>query len=273
MTGPWGQGWPPAKIPPWVIQAANTFVFVRTVPAYQVRARPADGAPAGAHQALWVRGQAGAALLCYQLWVGGAHDLHMKLESHPALSVQTYPHASPSTLQIYSLPFLCFVEEQLELLPRWPRWLTGARLRLVWRSAFVGAITLWACLMPFFAIVCGLVGSISFFPISCFFPIGGRVACCWALGVSGRACLPARAIASAVWASAAASCRRPLPTAPLLLLLPCGARRPRRDVDPHEAAAAGHGARAARTERLRAAGQPRHHSWVHRAPHRLLGHL
>ena len=36
VTGPWGQGWPPAKVPPWVIQAANLFVFIRTVPAYQI---------------------------------------------------------------------------------------------------------------------------------------------------------------------------------------------------------------------------------------------
>ena len=36
LTGPWGEGWQPSRVPPWVVQMANVMVFVRTVPAYQV---------------------------------------------------------------------------------------------------------------------------------------------------------------------------------------------------------------------------------------------
>ncbi|PRW57358.1 amino acid permease 3-like [Chlorella sorokiniana] len=73
--------------------------------------------------------------------------------------------------QIYSIPFLCLVEEQLEGWHRWPTWLTGLTLRLLWRSAFVAVITFVACLMPFFQVITGLVGAISFAPITAIFPI------------------------------------------------------------------------------------------------------
>ncbi|PSC76661.1 amino acid permease 4-like [Micractinium conductrix] len=73
--------------------------------------------------------------------------------------------------QVFSLPFLCFVEAQLEGWQRWPRRLTGWRLRLVWRTIYVAVVAFVAVLMPFFGYLAGLIGSLSFWPLSAFFPI------------------------------------------------------------------------------------------------------
>ncbi|KAL6602846.1 hypothetical protein ACP70R_043207 [Stipagrostis hirtigluma subsp. patula] len=43
--------------------------------------------------------------------------------------------------------------------------------RLVWRTAFVGLITLSAVLLPFFNSILGILGSVAFWPLTVFFPV------------------------------------------------------------------------------------------------------
>ena len=58
---------------------------------------------------------------------------------------------------------------------RWPSSRQGHGgvnvFRLVWRTLFVGLITLGAVLLPFFNSILGILGSVAFWPLTVFFPV------------------------------------------------------------------------------------------------------
>uniref|UniRef100_A0A0D9WR67 Amino acid transporter transmembrane domain-containing protein n=1 Tax=Leersia perrieri TaxID=77586 RepID=A0A0D9WR67_9ORYZ len=73
--------------------------------------------------------------------------------------------------QVFVQPLFAAVEATVAR--RWPGiFLGGGRaFQVVWRTAFVGVITLLAMLMPFFNSILGILGSIAFWPLTVFFPV------------------------------------------------------------------------------------------------------
>jgi hypothetical protein len=51
-------------------------------------------------------------------------------------------------------------------------------LRLIWRTAFVVFATLAAMLLPFFNDILGVLGALSFWPLTVYFPIEMHIARC-----------------------------------------------------------------------------------------------
>lgn len=75
--------------------------------------------------------------------------------------------------QVFLQPLFAAVEA--DVAARWPcstQEHGGVNVfRLVWRTAFVALITLFAVLLPFFNSILGILGSIAFWPLTVFFPV------------------------------------------------------------------------------------------------------
>lgn len=98
--------------------------------------------------------------------------------SHPKwvvdwANIMVIIHMIPA-YQVYSQPFLAFVEYHYNNWSHAPPFFRGIVFRLVARTAFVCFITFVGICLPFFGDIVGLVGALGFWPATVFFPIE-----CW----------------------------------------------------------------------------------------------
>jgi len=79
--------------------------------------------------------------------------------------------------QVWSQPFYGFVDLNVQRSKSFPAALGGNKpwlFRLWFRTLYTVLTTFFACLLPFFGIILGLIGALGFWPATVFFPIE-----CW----------------------------------------------------------------------------------------------
>lgn len=91
-------------------------------------------------------------------------------------NVMVIIHLVPA-YQLYSQPFVSFLEELWDGWERVPRWGRGIAFRLFDRSVYIVVVTVLACCLPFFGDIVGLVGAIGFWPLTVLFPIECWIKC------------------------------------------------------------------------------------------------
>ncbi|PSC69282.1 Amino acid permease 2 isoform A [Micractinium conductrix] len=89
-------------------------------------------------------------------------------------NIMVVVHLGPA-YQICLQPTLMFLEDKVQRWQRNPEWNRGWLLRLWFRCTVVAAVTFLACLVPFFGVIVGLSGALSFWPTTVGFPVEGFI--------------------------------------------------------------------------------------------------